>query len=438
MHKFGTDGIRSKATDFTSEFLAKIIRGLINYSGDNIRVFLAGDTRESTEWILQDLATACETFGVEYARAGILPTPGINYCFYEMGFDFAIDVTASHNPYTDNGIKIFERGTDQGAKLCEQGRSTIEASLTTDLSYDPVSVSDRADLHAEALELYISHLENYAAPANFNGLHIGMDCANGATSVVGSQIFEKLGAKVELINCSQKYNTDINKDCGSTHLESLMKLVTENHLDFGVAFDGDGDRCLAIDHEGHEVDGDQMLAFLSQYLELDAIVTTVMANQGLLNWAKDANIHTEITAVGDPNVVAAMLEHDIKIGSEQNGHVILPGLTSGDGMLTALLTTKAVADSGKSLADLASIITKFPQVIVNMTATPEQKQALKESKTASQLLSDYDDKLKSVSGRLLVRPSGTENLIRITMWGDDESVITKLADELKEKLGEIL
>ncbi|MBQ3297034.1 hypothetical protein IJH01_02840 [Candidatus Saccharibacteria bacterium] len=438
MHKFGTDGIRSKATDFTPEFLAKIIRGLINYSGDNIRVFLAGDTRESTEWILQDLATACETFGVEYARAGILPTPGINYCFYEMGFDFAIDVTASHNPYTDNGIKIFERGTDQGAKLCEQGRSTIEASLTTDLSYDPVSVSDRADLHAEALELYISHLENYAAPANFNGLHIGMDCANGATSVVGSQIFEKLGAKVELINCSQKYNTDINKDCGSTHLESLMKLVTENHLDFGVAFDGDGDRCLAIDHEGHEVDGDQMLAFLSQYLELDAIVTTVMANQGLLNWAKDANIHTEITAVGDPNVVAAMLEHDIKIGSEQNGHVILPGLTSGDGMLTALLTTKAVADSGKSLADLASIITKFPQVIVNMTATPEQKQALKESKTASQLLSDYDDKLKSVSGRLLVRPSGTENLIRITMWGDDESVITKLADELKEKLGEIL
>ena len=438
MHKFGTDGIRSKATDFTPEFLAKIIRGLINYSGDNIRVFLAGDTRESTEWILQDLATACETFGVEYARAGILPTPGINYCFYEMGFDFAIDVTASHNPYTDNGIKIFERGTDQGAKLCEQGRSTIEASLTTDLSYDPVSVSDRADLHAEALELYISHLENYAAPANFNGLHIGMDCANGATSVVGSQIFEKLGAKVELINCSQKYNTDINKDCGSTHLESLMKLVTENHLDFGVAFDGDGDRCLAIDHEGHEVDGDQMLAFLSQYLELGAIVTTVMANQGLLNWAKDANIHTEITAVGDPNVVAAMLEHDIKIGSEQNGHVILPGLTSGDGMLTALLTTKAVADSGKSLADLASIITKFPQVIVNMTATPEQKQALKESKTASQLLSDYDDKLKSVSGRLLVRPSGTENLIRITMWGDDESVITKLADELKEKLGEIL
>ena len=438
MHKFGTDGIRSKATDFTPEFLAKIIRGLINYSGDNIRVFLAGDTRESTEWILQDLATACETFGVEYARAGILPTPGINYCFYEMGFDFAIDVTASHNPYTDNGIKIFERGTDQGAKLCEQGRSTIEASLTTDLSYDPVSVSDRADLHAEALELYISHLENYAAPANFNGLHIGMDCANGATSVVGSQIFEKLGAKVELINCSQKYNTDINKDCGSTHLESLMKLVTENHLDFGVAFDGDGDRCLAIDHEGHEVDGDQMLAFLSQYLELGAIVTTVMANQGLLNWAKDANIHTEITAVGDPNVVAAMLEHDIKIGSEQNGHVILPGLTSGDGILTALLTTKAVADSGKSLAGLASIITKFPQVIVNMTATPEQKQALKESKTASQLLSDYDDKLKSVSGRLLVRPSGTENLIRITMWGDDESVITKLADELKEKLGEIL
>ena len=163
-----------------------------------------------------------------------------------------------------------------------------------------------------------------------------------------------------------------------------------------------------------------------------------MANQGLLNWAKDANIHAEITAVGDPNVVSAMIEQDIQIGSEQNGHVILPGLTSGDGMLTALMITKAVSDSGKSLANLASIITKFPQVILNMEATPEQKQALKEKATSKQLLLEYDEKLKSVDGRLLVRPSGTENLIRITMWGNDAKAIDKLAHELKTKLGETL
>jgi len=438
MHKFGTDGIRSQAADFTPEFLAKIIKGLVDYAGDNIKIFLAGDTRESTEWILQDLSQACETFGVEYSNAGILPTPGINYCFYEMGFDFAIDVTASHNPYTDNGIKIFERGKSQGTKLSEQGRTTIEASLAEDLDFSPATTSDRENLHAEALSLYLEHLTNYLGKADFHGLHIGMDCANGATSVVNSQIFEHFGAKVKLVNCCKNYNTNINKDCGSTHLEALKNLVTENHLDFGVAFDGDGDRCLAIDQNGNAVDGDQMLAFLSQHLGLNAIVTTVMANQGLLNWARNNHIHAEITAVGDPNVVAAMVNQNIKIGSEQNGHVILPGLTSGDGMLTALMLTKTVAETSKTLADLASIITKFPQIIVNMSATPEQKQALKISSTAKQLLLDYDEKLKSVEGRLLVRPSGTENLIRITMWGNDKSTITTLANELKTKLGEIL
>lgn len=438
MHKFGTDGIRSKAEDFTPDFLAKIIRGLINYAGENIKIFLAGDTRESTEWILQDLATACETFGLEYGSAGIIPTPGINYCFYEMGFDFAIDVTASHNPYTDNGIKIFERGADQGTKLSEPGRQAVEDSLSQELIYSPTSTSDREDLHTEALTLYIQHLTDYIGQADFTGLHLGMDCANGATSVVGSQIFEQLGATVTLINCCKNYNTEINRDCGSTHLEALQQLVTEQHLDFGVAFDGDGDRCLAVDATGNEVDGDQMLAFLSQHLGLNSIVTTVMANQGLLNWAKDAGIHTEITAVGDPNVVAAMLSNNIQIGSEQNGHVILPNLTSGDGMLTALMVAKAISETGKSLASLASIITKFPQVILNMPATPAQKQALKTSEPAKQLLLDYNQKLTSVKGRLLVRPSGTENLIRITMWGNDETTINNLAEELKTKLGEIL
>ena len=439
MHKFGTDGIRSKAENFNADFLARIIKGITNYAGDNIKIFLAGDTRESSEWIIQDLAIACETFGIEYSIAGVLPTPGINYCFYEMGFDFAIDVTASHNPYTDNGIKVFERGEAQGAKLCEKGRQAIEAALENpNFSYEPASLTDREDLHTEALDLYIKHLEDYIGQADFSHLHIGMDCANGATSVVNKTIFEKLGAKVELINCQPNYNTEINKDCGSTHLDALKQLVTEKHLDFGVAFDGDGDRCLGVDAEGNEVDGDEMLAFLSQYLGLDGIVTTVMANQGLLNWAKDANIHAEITAVGDPNVVAAMIEQNIKIGSEQNGHVILPGHTSGDGMLTALVTTKAVAESNKSLHALASIITKFPQIILNMEATPDQKQALKDKAAAKQLLLEYDQKLKPVAGRLLVRPSGTENLIRITMWGNDAKAIEQLANELKTKLGETL
>ncbi|MBQ1298326.1 phosphoglucosamine mutase, partial [Candidatus Saccharibacteria bacterium] len=255
MKYFGTDGIRQKAEKFTPEFLAKIVRGLIEYKGENIKVFLAGDTRESTEWILSDLENILETFGIEYGNAGILPTPAINYCFFKMGFDIAIDVTASHNPYTDNGIKIFERGRTHGKKLLEKGQEIIEKSLNEEASFNLVSATIRENLHEEAVGIYKEHLLEYVGDVNFKNLHIGMDCANGATSTINKTIFEKLGGKVELINSNEKYNTEINQDCGSTHLESLTELVKTKNLDFGVAFDGDGDRCLLVDKNGKTVDG---------------------------------------------------------------------------------------------------------------------------------------------------------------------------------------
>lgn len=465
MQNFGTDGIRGKAEQFTPEFLAKILRGLVDYADrDNFKIFLAGDTRESSEWIIRDLETACETFGVEFSSAGVLPTPAINFCFAKMGFDFAIDVTASHNPYTDNGIKIFELGPDgRGQKLGLDGRAKIEASLKTDLSYSPVAPSDRADISEDAVELYKEHLKNYLGslpnftnnlnheipnnsdnklPAlqfpDFHGFHLGMDCANGATSVINKTVFEQLGATVDLINCCKNYNTEINQNCGSTHLEALQKLVLENHLDFGVAFDGDGDRVLMIDETGAEIDGDQILAILAKHFDLDSLAITVMANQGLLSWAKNANVNLEITAVGDSNVAEAMRAKNIQLGGEQSGHIILPGQATGDGMLTALVLTSVIASADRPLSSLASIITKFPQVIINLPATPEQKQSLKTSDAAKKLLLDFNNRLQSVDGRLLVRPSGTENLIRITMWGRDESEIGALAQELKTKLGEIL
>lgn len=438
MSYFGTDGIRQPAEKFTPEFLNSIIAGLADYAGTDRKVLLGGDTRESTEWILQDLGAALESLGFEYASVGILPTPAINYCFYEMGFNFAIDVTASHNPYTDNGIKIFERGARSGIKLSEQGREVIEAAIETKRGIALVSTTDRADLSAEALELYKEHLLNYLKIADFSGLHIGLDCANGATSVINKTIFEELGASVKLINADESYGQKINKDCGSTHLEELKNLVLKNRLDFGIAYDGDGDRCLLIDHEGNTVDGDEIIAILANYLNLDRIAITVMANQGILNWAAENNIKTEITAVGDSNVAEAMQLHDIKIGGEQSGHIILPGEATGDGILTSLMVAKVIKETGASLADLAKIITKFPQVILNMPATPEQKTALKERESAKKLLLEYDEKLKLVSGRLLVRPSGTENLIRITMWGNDAAEIDRLANDLKTKLGEIL
>lgn len=438
MKYFGTDGIRQKSEAFTTEFLTKIVSGLAEYAGEKTKVLLGGDTRESTEWILADLESACETFGLEYGNVGVLPTPAINYCFYEMGFDFAIDVTASHNPYTDNGIKIFERGESSGQKLCETGCNVIEKALESEKTYALNSPTLRENLHDEAVNLYKEHLINYLKIADFTGLKIGMDCANGATSVINKTIFEELGATVTLINADSNYGTLINSNCGSTHLEPLKELVTKNHLDLGVAFDGDGDRCLMIDEKGNEVDGDEIIAILANFLNLDKIAITVMANQGLLNWAKDNNIETETTAVGDSNIALAMREKNIQIGGEQSGHIILPNESTGDGMLTSLLVTKVISETKKSLHSLASIMTKYPQIIVNMPASPEQKEHLKTLEASKKLLLEYEKKLESSKGRLLVRPSGTEPLIRITMWGDDEKSITDLANELKTKLGELL
>lgn len=438
MKYFGTDGIRQTADKFTTDFLTKIVKGLIDYAGDEIKVLIGGDTRESTEWILSDLESILETFGIEYGNVGVLPTPAINYCFYKMGFDFAIDVTASHNPYHDNGIKIFERGRENGQKLNKEACEIIEHALDSKETITLISPTLREDLHDEAVNLYKEHLLKYLGNADFTSLQLGMDCANGATSAINKQIFEQLGAKVMLINADANYGTKINHDCGSTHLDQLKSLVKKNQLDFGVAYDGDGDRCLMVDAKGDEVDGDEIIAILANYLQLDKIAITVMANQGILNWAADNHIHAEITAVGDSNVAEAMRLHNIKIGGEQSGHIILPNEATGDGMLTSLMVAKVISSTHKPLNTLASIITKFPQVIVNLSATPTQKQNLKESPEAKVLLLDYSKKLEQVSGRLLVRPSGTEPLIRITMWGNDETIITNLANELKTKLGEIL
>ena len=437
MKYFGTDGIRQKADQFTTSFLTSIVKGIIDYKGNGIKVLIGGDTRESTERILADLAASLETFGIGYSNVGVLSTPAINYCFTKMGFDIAIDVTASHNPYTDNGIKIFERSEDGSNKLCEKGCEFVEKAIDEAKTFTLTPSGTIKDLHEEAIEIYKEHLKSYIGEVDLSGLHIGLDCANGATSALNKIVFEEYGANVELISADSSYGTKINYECGSTHLENLTELVKTKNLDFGIAFDGDGDRILMIDQNGQTVDGDQIIAIVANYLGLKSVAVTVMANQGILNWAKEQNIALEITAVGDSNVAAAMREKNIAIGGEQSGHIILPGEATGDGMLVALLVCKIAVSTGKNLAELASIITKFPQVILSLDASPEQKQHLNSPETKA-LLDEYTDKLQSTSGRLLVRPSGTENLIRITMWGENENEINILANELKNKLGEIL
>ena len=445
---FGTDGIRGKAEMFTPEFIGKFAAGLITYAGDArpstngerpLRVLLGGDTRESGEWILADLEQAFESLGIDHGNVGVLPTPAINYVFYEMGFDMAVDVTASHNPYTDNGLKVFERsaGAEHGVKLCAEGVDPVEYTLEHGSVLPVAGVELREDLHDEAVERYVEHLVESIGGAELAGMRVGLDCANGATSVIAGRVFEKLGASVVVINVDDSYGVHINDGVGSTHPEKLQELVVSEGLDFGAAFDGDGDRCMLVDAGGELVDGDQTIALIADALDLPSVAVTVMTNQGLFEWAEGAGVKVEVTDVGDQTVYAAMAAKGIPIGGEQSGHVILPGEAMGDGMLTALTVAKIMAESGRSLKELAAVMPRYPQVNVTVPANAEQKERLKEAE-AGKVIKSYERLLAQDGGRLLVRPSGTEEVVRVTMWGKDEDKIKKLADELVEKLKEVL
>ena len=471
---FGTDGIRGKAEKFTSKFIQKVAMGIGEYAGTGrtaesgaerpLRVLVGGDTRESTEWILRDFEEALESIGVDHGNVGVLPTPGINFAFFEMGYDLAVDVTASHNPFTDNGIKVFERGATSGRKLSAVGVEIVENAIDKYEGLEVHGAELREDLHEDALERYVRHLSEYVkkiGPASdgerkavdFSGLRIGVDCANGATSVVGGKVFEEFGAEVLVINDDSRYGKKINRECGSTHLESLKALVLDEGLDFGVAFDGDGDRCLMVDRAGEVVDGDQIIAVLVEYLGLPSAVVTVMANEGLSRWAKSRGIELVVTDVGDQNVALAMREKGILIGGEQSGHIILPGEPMGDGLLTALVMTKVVAEKKRALAEeaaeegtaemaaqgvlteLASVVTKMPQVLVNAEVSEGVKRAFSEGKMEG-LVEECSKKLAERGWKLLIRASGTEPLIRVTIWGDELSEITEVAEEIAGEIKE--
>jgi len=409
---------------------------------DQPKILLGGDTRESTERIICTLAGYFQSQGVTWAQVGVMPTPAISYVFPQLGYDIAIDITASHNPSEDNGIKVLVPLNGAGSKLSDSDTAEIEDLIdkAPDEKFAPLAKLANS-LYTEAEKQYVDHLTNHpmVKNADLSNLKIGIDCANGAAARIAPIVFAQLGAKTTVINQDDSYGTKINQDSGSTHLEGLIKLVKDEGLDFGVAYDGDADRCLLVDEQGNIVDGDQILVILQQYFQLPPnIAVTVMANQGMLMWAKENNVELTITDVGDANVAAAMQAQGISLGGEQSGHIILPGENTGDGTLTSLAVASAVASSGSSLAKLASQMSKFPQVIHNVSATAEQKKVFADSPEVKKLLEEYSEKLRSVNGRLLVRPSGTEPLIRVTIWGDNADEITNLSEALGEEIQELL
>jgi phosphoglucosamine mutase len=393
------------------------------------RFVIGRDTRESGTWIEHELARGLTSERATVVSAGVVPTPAVAYLARTEGFDAGIVISASHNPYEDNGIKVFG---GSGTKLTEQLETSVER-LVADGGWrvpEGAGTIERKDLSAH----YVEHLElimKHAGP--LAGSHVVIDCANGATNELAPRMFAAMGLKVQPIGVSPN-GRNINLDCGSTHLDGLAAAVVQSKARLGVAFDGDGDRALFVDHAGRVVDGDAILLMAAIYLKDrnrlpgNAIVATVMSNIGLEIALRDRGIEMVRTQVGDKYVMEEMIKGGLALGGEQSGHVIFSEhLFTGDGMATALNVLRIMADTGKELADLAGALVTYPQVLVNVRV--KEKADLKTVPQIASTMERVEQRLAG-NGRLLVRYSGTEPLLRIMLEGKDDEEIKSWANEI--------
>jgi phosphoglucosamine mutase len=436
MKLFGTDGIRGKAgqAPLVPETVARVGAALVKTmvatdASHRLRYVIGRDTRESGTWIEDELARGLNAEGATVVSAGVVPTPAIAYLARSEGFDAGIVISASHNPYEDNGIKVFG---GSGTKLTAQLESSVE-SLVADSSWNVTAEKgtlDRQDLSAH----YLQHLlEIMKSAGSLAGSRIVVDCANGATAPLAPALFAGLGFDVHAIGVSPN-GRNINLDCGSTHLDGLAKAVVEQGARCGVAFDGDGDRALFVDAAGNIVDGDAILLMAAIYLKDrgglpgPAVVATVMSNIGLEIALRDRGIELVRTAVGDKYVMEEMVRCGYALGGEQSGHVIFSDhLFTGDGLATALNVLRIMADTGKELGELAAALVTYPQVLVNVRV--KQKADLMQVPAIADAMRRVEQGLAG-NGRLLVRYSGTEPLLRIMLEGQDDRQIRGWADEI--------
>ena len=446
MALFGTDGIRGLANrDLTAELALNVSVAaahiLVESSSnkDHRPTAIVGqDSRASGEFLEAAVVAGLTSAGINVYRVGVLPTPAIAHLVAESGADLGVMISASHNPMPDNGIKLFARG---GGKLDDAIEARIEARIGE--AWDrPTGLNVGRVINDEtATERYLTHLLA-SVETPLEGLKIVVDCANGASSFVAPQAYQRAGAEViAIFNRPNGWN--INDDCGSTHLHQLRAAVLKEGADLGIAHDGDADRCLAIDAAGNEVDGDHILTILARgfkargILKRDTVVTTVMSNLGFIHAMKESGIKLETTAVGDRYVLENMLANDYSLGGEQSGHVIMRGFANtGDGVLTALALMQEVVRTGKTLQELASTMVRFPQVLINVKDVAKDK--LQMSTPISEAVKAAENRLGD-SGRVLLRASGTEPLIRVMVEAASDSlaqeVARELADIVKSELG---
>ena len=439
MALFGTDGVRGVANkDLTAELAvdlaiaaAHILGEIGAFAGHRPKAIVGQDSRASGDFLEAAVVAGLTSAGVDVYRVGVLPTPAISYLVKESGADLGVMISASHNPMPDNGIKFFARGGD---KLADSVEAQIEAHLGEPWDRPTGKDVGRIINDDSAKEKYLSHLLS-TINTDLAGLKVVVDCANGAASFVAPLAYEKAGAKVTAISATPT-GWNINENCGSTHLENLIAEVKKTGADLGVAHDGDADRCLLIDHQGQVIDGDYILMILANALMSEnklnkkTVVGTVMSNLGFVNAMEADGVAVVKTAVGDRYVLENMLVNNYSLGGEQSGHVILREFSNtGDGLLTALQVMQVVAKSKKSLSELASKMQKYPQVLINVKDVKREKLA------ASNKISDYiadQEKVLGSNGRILVRASGTESLIRVMVEAKEMQTAQKIADSLAE------
>ena len=445
---FGTDGVRGIAnSELTCERAMEIGRAAAAVLSDGCRrrpVFVIGsDTRASSEMLGSALTAGLCSVGADVIELGVVPTPAVAHLVVKYKADAGVMISASHNPAEFNGIKIF---SGNGFKLPDMLEERIEA-IVLDREYAPElpigGAVGRVTYATSAADDYIRHIKS-SVHYSLDGLNIALDCANGSASVTAKKLFEELGANVSIIN-AEPNGTNINENCGSTHLEALSKFVVENGLDCGVAFDGDADRCLCIDEKGNEVDGDMIMAICALDLKKrgklnrNTVVGTIMTNFGFGKFCEENDLRFIATKVGDRYVLEEMLLEDYSFGGEQSGHVIFRDFaTTGDGQLTATQLLCHMKCEKKPLSALASVMTRYPQTIINLRVSPEGKILFFTDKAVNDKISEAKEKLGQ-SGRIVVRPSGTEPLIRVMVEGMDlceiESIAKDVANTISERLG---
>ncbi len=444
MKLFGTDGIRGKAgtAPLVPETVARVGSALVKTMiaadpSHRLRYVIGRDTRESGTWIEEALARGLSAAGASVVSAGVVPTPAIAYLARSEGFDAGIVISASHNPYQDNGIKVFG---GSGTKLTEQLEANVER-LVADASWSVPEIEGAID-RQELASHYVQHLLEILKTAGpLSGARIVVDCANGATAPIAPVLFTQLGFDVHAIGTTPD-GRNINLKCGSTHLDALAAEVTAHRARLGVAFDGDGDRALFVDHAGRVVDGDAILLMAAIHMKDrgrlpgPAVVATVMSNIGLEIALRDRGVQMIRTAVGDKYVMEEMVKNGFALGGEQSGHIIFSDhLFTGDGLATALNVLRIMADSGKELWELASPLKTYPQVLVNVRV--KQKADLKSVPAIADAMRRVEEGLAG-NGRLLVRYSGTEPLLRIMLEGQDDRQIRGWADEIAGVVKEYL